>query len=178
MEVAALPLDELRHRVAVADPVPFLFSGTLRSLPAIPTGGTTTPRSSARSRLPTPMTSMDGAELGLDTEVAERGLQFSGGQRQRLGVARALLLHAEVLILLEPTASVDAATESRMASGIAAYRAGAATVLASTSALVLAQTDRVEVLVDGSVAKSGEHHALIADDPEYRAVVLRGEGIQ
>ena len=58
---------------------------------------------------------LDALEDGLDTSVEERGRSFSGGQRQRLSLARAILTDAEVLILVEPTSAVDTHTEGRIA---------------------------------------------------------------
>ena len=63
---------------------------------------------------------------GLDSEVEERGRSFSGGQRQRLALARALLTDAETLVLVEPTSAVDAHTEARIAERLAARPRAAA----------------------------------------------------
>ena len=63
---------------------------------------------------------------GLDSEVEERGRSFSGGQRQRLALTRALLTDAPILVLVEPTSAVDAHTEARIAGRLPRPRAGAA----------------------------------------------------
>ena len=65
---------------------------------------------------------------GLDEVVDERGRSFSGGQRQRLVLARALLADAEILVLVEPTSAVDAHTEARIARQLHDFRAGTTTV--------------------------------------------------
>lgn len=173
---STLPLAEVRRRVVVADAVPYLFSGTLRAL-LDPYERRSERALREALEAADARDVLDGAADGFATAVGERGVQFSGGQRQRLGVARALLTDAEVLVLLEPTSSVDAATEARMAAGIRAARARQTTIIATVSPLVLTETDRVAVLSDGVVDRYGTHHELVHADPHYRALVMRGEGL-
>ena len=73
--------------------------------------------------------------------VAERGRTFSGGQRQRLVLARALTLDPEILVLVEPTSAVDAHTEARIASRLRGHRAGRTTIVTTTSPLMLDAVD-------------------------------------
>ncbi len=86
---------------------------------------------------------MAGLPLGADTPVGEGGLQLSGGQRQRVALARALATDAPVLVLCEPTSSIDSVTEAAVAEGIRAARAGRPTLLLTTSPALLAMADRV-----------------------------------
>ncbi len=79
---------------------------------------------------------------GFETEVTEKGRSFSGGQRQRLVLARALAADPEVLVLVEPTSAVDAHTEARIAERLRGARAGRTTVVTTSSPLML---DRVDV---------------------------------
>ena len=116
---------------------------------------------------------------GLDTEVEEKGRNFSGGQLQRLRLARALIADPEYLIAVEATSAVDAHTEARIAERIGAYRAGReglrATALFTTSPLVLDHADLVAYVEDGRVLATGRHGELLAGQPGYRALVTRGE---
>ena len=150
--LSELPVSEVRRRIAVSDPVPILFSGTLREL--LDPWGRHDDRAILRA-----VSAVDADDLlapleeGLDAQVGERGIEFSGGQRQRLGAARALLAEAPILVLHDPTSAVDAATEERMARGIRAHRAGATTIVLTTSPLVLGNADRV-VVVDGSAIRA------------------------
>ena len=107
--------------------------------------------------------------------MEERGRSFSGGQRQRLVLARALLADAEILVLVEPTSAVDAHTEARIARRLRDARRGRTTVVVTGSPLVLDQADRVVFLEDGRVAATGTHRELLESSPAYRDVVAREE---
>lgn len=175
--LAGLPIEEVRRRVVVADPVPFLFSGTLRELldpwrRHDDAGILRALDAAAAGDI------AESVDEGLDVEVGERGIEFSGGQRQRLGAARALLAEPQVLVMRDPTSSVDAPTEERMAAGIRAHRRGRTTVVITTSPLVLAVADRVALVVDGAVAATASHHELLESVDAYRVAVLRAEGVR
>ncbi len=98
---------------------------------------------------------------------------FSGGQRQRLVLARALTVDPEVLVLVEPTSAVDAHTEARIAARLGAHRAGRTTVVTTSSPLVLDEVDEVAYLSGGRIVAVGGHHDLLTTNPAYRAVVTR-----
>ncbi|UPK76007.1 ABC transporter ATP-binding protein/permease [Nocardioidaceae bacterium SCSIO 66511] len=112
---------------------------------------------------------------GLDAVIDERGRSFSGGQRQRMVLTRALLVDPGVLILVEPTSAVDAHTEARIAKRLRKYRAGRTTIVATASPLVLDEVERVAYLADGRVVATGTHRELLEAVPAYRRVVTRGE---
>ena len=110
---------------------------------------------------------------GLDSVVTEKGRSFSGGQRQRLVLARALAADPEILVLVEPTSAVDAHTEARIAARLRAHRAGRTTVVTTVSPLLLDAVDEVAFLVDGRIAAVGSHATLLAENAAYRTVVVR-----
>ncbi len=111
---------------------------------------------------------------GLDAVVDERGRSFSGGQRQRLALTRALLADPEILVLVEPTSAVDAHTEARIALRLREARAGRTTVVVTASPLVLDRADRVVLVEDGRVAAQGSHRELLRENARYREIVTRG----
>jgi ABC-type multidrug transport system fused ATPase/permease subunit len=119
---------------------------------------------------------VDALPDGLDTEIAERGRDFSGGQQQRLRLARVLALDPPVLVLVEPTSAVDTHTEALIARRLPAARAGRTTVVCTTSPLLLDHAD-VVAFVDttGRVAATGAHRDLLDTCPAYAATVTRDE---
>jgi ABC-type multidrug transport system fused ATPase/permease subunit len=115
---------------------------------------------------------------GLDSPLPEKGRSLSGGQRQRVALARALLTQSPRLLLIDPTSAVDAHTEARISAHIAAERAGKATLIATTSPLMLEHMDIIHVLdAHGTLLGSGTYHDLLTGDtPQartYRATTTR-----
>ncbi|MEV7827112.1 amino acid ABC transporter ATP-binding/permease protein [Microbacterium enclense] len=108
---------------------------------------------------------------GLDTLLAERGATWSGGERQRLGLARALLREPSVLVLDEPTASLDTATEADFLTALSRSRSGRTTIAITHRPTLMRAMDRVLFVDDGRVADTAPHDELRARSPRYRAVV-------
>ena len=168
-----LPLSVVRRRVVVADASPWLFRGRLRD-ELDPFGTHTADEVLAALSAASALDVLDGLPDGLDTELEERARELSGGQRQRVVLARTLLTDADILVLDEPTSSVDAHTEARIALSLKQFRAGRTTVVMTTSPLVLETCDVVVLLVDGRVVARGTHAELLRD-PAYRRAVAREE---
>ena len=176
--LAALPTETVRRRIVVSEADPVLFSGTLRS-ELDPWGRVDGDDEQLHAAIAV-ANAEDVVETlpeGLDANVEERGRSFSGGQRQRLVLARALLSDAEVLVLVEPTSAVDAHTEARIALRLREARAGKTTVVITSSPLMLDQTDRVVLVEDGRVVAEGTHRELLRTSDAYRWTVTRGENI-
>jgi ABC-type multidrug transport system fused ATPase/permease subunit len=172
-----LPLEVVRRRVLVSEHDPRLFTGRLAD-ELDPTGAAPAGRVLAAVHTASAEDVLEALPEGLATEVEERGRSFSGGQRQRLGLARALVADPEILVLVEPTSAVDAHTEARIASRLRAHRAGRTTVVTSSSPLVLDAVDEVAFLRGGRVVAVGTHADLLDRDAAYRAVVTREVGLE
>ncbi|KOV12202.1 multidrug ABC transporter permease [Streptomyces sp. XY431] len=108
---------------------------------------------------------------GLGQEITG-GREFSGGQRQRLNLVRALVTDPDTLVLVEPTSALDAHTEARVAERLGAHRRGRSTVVFTTSPILLDRADHVVLVEGGTVVAEGRHGELLAD-ARYRAVVTR-----
>ncbi|SEU28705.1 ABC transporter transmembrane domain-containing protein [Nonomuraea wenchangensis] len=179
-DLSSLPLDEIRRRILVAHNGDRLFTGRLRDeLDVRPQNGAA-PGDEGRVKEALHVACaediVEALPDGLDTWVAEAGREFSGGQQQRLRLARALLADPEVLILVEPTSAVDAHSEARIAQRLAESRVGRTTLVCTTSPLVLDRTDHVVYVEDGRVLAEGTHRQLLDSSPAYAATVTRGEG--
>lgn len=161
--------EEVRRRVVVSDTGAILFSGRLGDRLDISGMG----RLSAALATASADDILDALPEQLDTVVDERGRSFSGGQRQRLVLARALTSDPEILVLVEPTSAVDAHTEARIASRLRSHRAGRTTVITTSSPLMLDAVDEVAFLRDGRIVAVGSHHDLLVTNRDYRMVVTR-----
>ncbi len=171
--LTALPRADVRRRIVVSDTGATLFSGRLGDrLDVTGAGGARLERALETASADD---ILDALPERLDTVVAERGRTFSGGQRQRLVLARVLTGDPEVLVLVEPTSAVDAHTEARIASRLREHRAGRTTVVVTSSPLMLDAVDEVAFLRDGVVVAVGTHADLLREVPAYRSVVTREE---
>ena len=163
----------VRSRIVVSDSAAALFSGRLDEQLDIRDRGPAAVAAALETASAHDV--LEALPDGLDTLVAERGRSFSGGQRQRLVLARALAADPEVLVLVEPTSAVDAHTEARVATRLRAHREGRTTVVTTTSPLLLDRVDHVAFLQHGRVVAFGSHRDLLDEVPAYRAVVTREE---
>jgi ABC-type multidrug transport system fused ATPase/permease subunit len=105
---------------------------------------------------------------GFDTPVGSRGTAISGGERQRIALARALLADPAVLILDEPTASLEADTAEKLMADLLAITASRATLLITHDLGGLDHMDEIVVLERGQVAERGNHDALIQAGGRYQ----------
>jgi len=171
-----LPIEQLRERIVVSDNGAQLFSG--------PLGAGLDLRGHGDVKMQDAIEAASAYDIllaldeGIETVIDERGRSFSGGQRQRLVLVRALTLDPEILVLVEPASAVDAHTEARIAERLAEYRAGRTTVVTTSSPLLLDAVDEVAFLRDGTIHVVGHHRELLASNPTYRAVVTREVGVE
>lgn len=179
--LTSLPVEEVRRRISFSAAEPHLFTGPLRS-GLDPHGQHTDARIFDAIKTSSAMDVLDAVDGGLDHEVDEKGRSFSGGQRQRLALARALLTDAEVLLLVEPSSAVDSHTESRIAAGLAEVRGASAepghgrtTLVVTASPLMLGVMDAVIYLPENGPPVTGTHADLLTTQPDYKAVVIRSE---
>ncbi|MEP1963292.1 ABCB family ABC transporter ATP-binding protein/permease [Tateyamaria sp.] len=104
---------------------------------------------------------------GYQTTVGERGLKLSGGEKQRVGIARTLLKNPPILLLDEATSALDTETEQEIKDALNAAGEGRTVLTIAHRLSTIAEADRIVVLEDGLVVESGTHDALLARDGRY-----------
>jgi putative ABC transport system ATP-binding protein len=169
----ALDPEAVRDRMLVARHDATLFTGTLRENVALAVrDGAGAERVAAAAHAAHADQVAETLPDGDDTVLTERGSSLSGGQRQRILLARALAASPDVLVLEDPTNAVDGVTEAVIAERVRTLRAGATTLVVTTSPTLLAVADRVVVLGAGRGAVGGDHDEMSRTDADYRQAVL------
>ena len=110
---------------------------------------------------------------GYNTPVAEAGGGLSGGERQRLNIARAVLKNAPILILDEPTSSLDAISEEIVFSALKSLRQGRTTIVIAHRLSTVRDADKILVLDQGRIVAQGKHDALLEESELYRRMCAR-----
>lgn len=168
--VCTYGLTELRDKIGVVPQKSVLFAGTIRSNMQWGKPDATDEEIFAALEIAQTKDVVSKKEKGLDTEVEQGGKNFSGGQRQRLTIARALVKQPEILILDDSSSALDFATDAalRMAIGSMKHKPTLFIVSQRTSAIQYA--DKIVVLDDGSVVGIGTHEELMNTCEVYREI--------
>ena len=169
-DVRGVTQDSLLSRIGVVPQETVLFSGTV----------------SDNIRYGRPQASQDDVEAaaraaqahdfildlpdGYDTQIEERGGNLSGGQKQRIAIARALLLHPDILILDDSTSAVDVETETKIQDYLETWMAGRTCFMVAQRISTVLKADKIVVLEKGRVAAEGTHRELLQSSPIYREI--------
>jgi ATP-binding cassette, subfamily B, bacterial len=173
-DVSAVDLVSLRHSIAIVNDDPFLFSATIHDNIAYARPDATREEVQRAAIAAQADSFIQLLPKGYDTRVGERGLTVSGGQRQRLAIARAILANPRILILDDATSSVDASTEQEIKVALREVMAGRTTFVIAHRLSTIALANKIFVLENGRVAASGTHDELLGRSELYREIVEKG----
>ena len=166
-DLRAVTSHSLRSQMGIVPQEGFLFSGTVRDNIAFARPGASEEEIVAAARAVGADRFISALEHGYDTEVGERGVQLSAGQRQLLAFARALVADPRILVLDEATSNVDVHTESLIEHGLRRLLAGRTAIVIAHRLSTIRHASRIVVLEHGSVVEQGTHEELLESRGHY-----------
>lgn len=169
-DIRAMSDEELRGRIGVVPQKAVLFKGTIRSNLQWGKPDATEEEMWKALELAQASEVVDGKPGKLDATVAQNGKNFSGGQRQRLTIARALVRNPEILILDDSASALDYATDAKLRAAIRTLEDKTTTFIVSQRASTIRHADKIIVLDDGEIAGMGTHDELLKDCTVYQEI--------
>ena len=173
VDVRRYRVRQLRERIAIVLQDPVLFAGTIADNIRYGRLDATAAEIEQAARAAHAHEFVARLPKGYDTEIAEAGGSLSGGERQRLSVARAVLKDAPILILDEPTSSLDAISEEIVFAALRRLRAGRTTIVIAHRLSTVRDADRILVLDEGRIVAQGRHDELLTSSALYRRMCAR-----
>ncbi|MBB2902160.1 ATP-binding cassette subfamily B protein [Kineococcus radiotolerans] len=171
VDVRSVADADLRRRVGLAPQRPYLFAGTVATNLRFGRPDASDEELWAALRTAQAADFVERMEGGLDAPITQGGTNVSGGQRQRLSIARLLVQAPAVLVFDDAFSALDTATDARLRAALAAARPDAAVLVVAQRVSTIVGADEIVVLEAGRVVGRGRHRELLADCPTYREIV-------
>ena len=169
-DIKTMSDEELRGRIGVVPQKAVLFKGTIRSNLQWGKPDATEEEMWKALELAQASEVVEGKDGKLDATVAQNGKNFSGGQRQRLTIARALVREPEILILDDSASALDYATDAKLRAALRTLEDKTTTFIVSQRASTIRHADKIIVLDDGEIAGVGTHDELLKDCTIYQEI--------
>jgi ATP-binding cassette subfamily B protein len=172
VDVRELDAAVLSRTVGLVPQKPYLFSGTIAGNLRYGRPDATEDELWAALATAQAKDFVEKLDLGLQAPVSQGGGNFSGGQRQRLAIARTLVRRPEIYLFDDSFSALDYATDAKLRAALAEETAEATVVIVAQRVSTIREADRIIVLDEGAVVGTGTHRELMADNPTYREIVL------
>lgn len=170
-DIREFTLESYRSKLAAVFQDTTLFNDTIRHNLEYVRDGVTFEQIREACRQANILEFIEGLEKGFDTEVGERGLKLSGGEKQRLAIARAIIADPEILILDEATSALDAKTERLVQEAFDHLMEGRTSIIIAHRLSTIRHADRIFLFEKGELIGSGSHDELYQSSPVYREMV-------
>ncbi|MGO2683310.1 MAG: ABC transporter ATP-binding protein [Microbacterium sp.] len=171
VDVLRADLDRLWEGIGLVPQRPFLFSGTIRSNLTFGREGATEDEMWRALEIAQAADFVRDKPEGLDTPIAQGGTNVSGGQRQRLAIARAIIRQPDILVFDDSFSALDLTTDARLRQALWRELPGVTKIVVAQRVSTITDADRILVLDDGKVAGLGTHEELIQSSDTYREIV-------
>lgn len=171
VDVRALDADFLWSKIGLVPQAPYLFTGTIASNLRYGKPDATEDEMWFALEVAQAKDFVEAMPEGLDAPIAQGGTNVSGGQRQRLAIARALIRKPEIYIFDDSFSALDLATDARLRRALKPVTAKATVVIVAQRVSTIADADQIIVLEDGKVVGLGTHHSLLETCPTYVEIV-------
>ncbi len=168
VDVRDMDLKYLRTNVGVVTQESYLFNGTIRENLLYAKPDATDGELERACRIANIHSYIHSQPDGYDTVVGNRGLKLSGGEKQRLSIARVILKDPRILILDEATSALDSISENAIQEALEHLMQGRTSIVIAHRLSTILKADRILVVQGGTVAESGTHETLLAQNGVYR----------
>ena len=166
-DIRKLKLDSLRGKIGIVMQKSFLFAASIRENISYGNPEASFAEIKQAAQMAQINDFIESLPLGYETPVGERGVSLSGGQKQRLAIARVLLTKPSLLILDEPTSSIDAATEEKLNQALEQVLENRTSFIIAHRLWTVQMADKIIVIKDGKIIESGNYNELKAQDSYF-----------
>lgn len=170
VDIRSMKQHELRRELGYVPQKAFLFSGTIESTIAYANEDMDEDRVRKAADIAQATEFITAKEQGFESEISQGGTNVSGGQSQRLSIARALASDARVLLFDDSFSALDYATDARLRHALATEAAGKTVLVVAQRIATVLNADKILVLEDGELVGSGTHKELLSTCPTYREI--------